>query len=248
MRSQLGPMKRVARSISAHRRLILNWFRAKGTVSAGAVEGLNSKVKLVARKSYCFRTPGVDDHSVHPSLRPRASNSSWVLRSCAAKRTSGGASAICRSWLMVAPFGSVIRIPPQTFPGDTSGSCRPRLYMDKAGVPRGAHGERPGPYPDPPAPPRGERADRASGPDVARGPGWRVGTEQSPGGPADDEADRAAIQLGAAALCLRVSAANGVLPGRSGDAVRGAASGTGTVRAPRPGPKPAPPSGHLATR
>src|SRR5512142_1768212 len=55
MRSRLEPMKKVARSIRAHRPLILNWFRAKGTVSAGAVEGLNNKVKLVTRKSYGFR-------------------------------------------------------------------------------------------------------------------------------------------------------------------------------------------------
>jgi transposase len=59
MRSRLEPMKKVARSIRAHRPLILNWFRAKGTVSAGAVEGLNNKVKLVTRKSYGFRTAGV---------------------------------------------------------------------------------------------------------------------------------------------------------------------------------------------
>jgi transposase len=51
MRSRLEPMKKVAWSIRAHRPLILNWFRAKGTVSAGAVEGLNNKVKLVTRKS-----------------------------------------------------------------------------------------------------------------------------------------------------------------------------------------------------
>lgn len=59
MRSRLEPLKKVARSIRAHRPLILNWFRAKGTLSAGAVEGLNNKVKLVTRKSYGFRTPGV---------------------------------------------------------------------------------------------------------------------------------------------------------------------------------------------
>jgi transposase len=59
MRSRLEPMKKVARSIRAHRPLILNWFRAMGTVSAGAVEGLNNKVKLVTRKSYGFRTPEV---------------------------------------------------------------------------------------------------------------------------------------------------------------------------------------------
>jgi transposase len=56
MRSRLEPMKPIARTIRAHRTLILNWFRAKGMVSAGAVEGLNNKVKLVTRKSYGFRT------------------------------------------------------------------------------------------------------------------------------------------------------------------------------------------------
>jgi transposase len=51
MRSRLEPMKKIARSIRNHRPLILNWFRARGQVSAGAVEGLNNKVKLVTRKS-----------------------------------------------------------------------------------------------------------------------------------------------------------------------------------------------------
>ena len=59
MRSRLEPMKKIARSIRTHRPLILNWFRARGEVSAGAVEGLNNKVKLVTRKSYGFRTPEV---------------------------------------------------------------------------------------------------------------------------------------------------------------------------------------------
>jgi len=59
MRSRLEPMKKVARTIRVHRPLILNWFRARGAVSSGAVEGLNNKVKLVTRKSYGFRTSGV---------------------------------------------------------------------------------------------------------------------------------------------------------------------------------------------
>ncbi len=59
MRSRLEPMKKIARSIRNHQPLILNWFRAKGQVSAGAVEGLNNKVKLVTRKSYGFRTARV---------------------------------------------------------------------------------------------------------------------------------------------------------------------------------------------
>jgi transposase len=59
MRSRLEPMKKIARSIRTHRPLILNWFRARGLVSSGAVEGLNNKVKLVTRKSYGFRTATV---------------------------------------------------------------------------------------------------------------------------------------------------------------------------------------------
>lgn len=59
MRSRREPMKQVARSIRAHQPLILNWFRAKGSISSGAVEGLNTKVKLVTRKSYGFRTADV---------------------------------------------------------------------------------------------------------------------------------------------------------------------------------------------
>ena len=56
MRSKLAPMKKIASSLRDHRELILNWFRAKGTVSSGTVEGLNNKVKLTTRKSYGFRT------------------------------------------------------------------------------------------------------------------------------------------------------------------------------------------------
>jgi transposase len=56
MRSRIEPMKKVALSLRAHRDLILNWFRARGEVSAGAVEGLNNKAKLTTRKAYGFRT------------------------------------------------------------------------------------------------------------------------------------------------------------------------------------------------
>ena len=34
----------------------VNWFRAKGTVSSGSVEGLNNKAKLTIRKADGFRT------------------------------------------------------------------------------------------------------------------------------------------------------------------------------------------------
>ncbi|MEA3277968.1 MAG: ISL3 family transposase [Pseudomonadota bacterium] len=56
MRSRIEPMKKVARMLRAHRPLILNWFRAKGAISSGIVEGFNNKAKLSIRKAYGFRT------------------------------------------------------------------------------------------------------------------------------------------------------------------------------------------------
>jgi transposase len=56
MRSKIEPMKKVAKTLRRHRALILNWFRAEGTISAGIVEGLNNKAKLTMRKAYGFRT------------------------------------------------------------------------------------------------------------------------------------------------------------------------------------------------
>ena len=56
MRSRLEPMKRVARMLRNHRPLLLNWFRARGEISAAAVEGLNNKLKVTTRKAYGFRT------------------------------------------------------------------------------------------------------------------------------------------------------------------------------------------------
>ncbi len=35
---------------------IMNWFKARGVISMGSVEGLNNKIKVVTRKSYGFRT------------------------------------------------------------------------------------------------------------------------------------------------------------------------------------------------
>jgi transposase len=56
MRSRIEPMKKVARMLRAHEGLLLNWFRAQGTMSSGAVEGLNYNAKLAMRKAYGFRT------------------------------------------------------------------------------------------------------------------------------------------------------------------------------------------------
>jgi transposase len=56
IRTRLELMKRVARMLRAHRTLILNWFRARGTISAGVVEGFNNKAKLTTKEAYGFRT------------------------------------------------------------------------------------------------------------------------------------------------------------------------------------------------
>jgi len=56
MRSRIAPMKKVARMLRSHRELLLNWFRAKKTISSGVIEGFNNKLKLTTRKSYGFRT------------------------------------------------------------------------------------------------------------------------------------------------------------------------------------------------
>ena len=56
LRSRIEPMRKVARMLRTHEALILNWFRAKGEISSGAVEGLNNKIRVVTRRSYGFRT------------------------------------------------------------------------------------------------------------------------------------------------------------------------------------------------
>ena len=49
-------MKKVAMMLRNHRELLLNWFHAKGEISAGVVEGMNNKVKVTTRKAYGFRS------------------------------------------------------------------------------------------------------------------------------------------------------------------------------------------------
>jgi transposase len=56
LRSRLEPMKKVARRLRSHEDLLMNWFKAKGEISSGAVEGLNNKIRVVTRRSYGFRT------------------------------------------------------------------------------------------------------------------------------------------------------------------------------------------------
>jgi transposase len=68
MRSKLQPMKKIARMLRSHRALILNWFKAKGQLCLGAVEGLNNKVKLTTRKAYGFRTYSAIEVALYHTL------------------------------------------------------------------------------------------------------------------------------------------------------------------------------------
>ena len=68
MRSRIEPVKKFARTIRAHRELLLNYFRARKQFSSGVVEGLNNKAKLTMRKSYGFRTFHVTETALYHAL------------------------------------------------------------------------------------------------------------------------------------------------------------------------------------
>ena len=53
-RSQIEPMKDVAKMLRRHQGPILNWFRAQKQFNNGIIEGLN--LKLTVRKAFGFRT------------------------------------------------------------------------------------------------------------------------------------------------------------------------------------------------
>jgi len=56
MRSRIEPMKKGVPMLRRHRPLLLNWFRARGEISAAVDEGFNNKAKLTTRKAYGFRS------------------------------------------------------------------------------------------------------------------------------------------------------------------------------------------------
>lgn len=68
MRSRLEPMKKVARSLREHMPLIMNWFKARGVISLGAVEGLNNKEKLIVRKAYGYRTYEAQETALYHAM------------------------------------------------------------------------------------------------------------------------------------------------------------------------------------
>jgi len=56
LRSRLEPLKKVARTLRRHRRLLLNYFAAKKQFTNSIVEGLNNKLKTTLKRAYGFRT------------------------------------------------------------------------------------------------------------------------------------------------------------------------------------------------
>ena len=51
-----APTQKVARMLRGHRPLRLNWFRAKGLISAAVVEAFNGNADLVMKRAYGFRS------------------------------------------------------------------------------------------------------------------------------------------------------------------------------------------------
>ena len=45
-----------------------SWFEAKGEISAGAVEGMNLKVKLTTRRSFGFRGKNTLKYALYHNL------------------------------------------------------------------------------------------------------------------------------------------------------------------------------------
>lgn len=82
MRSRIRPMKRVARMLRGHQALLLNWFRAKGEIAGGAVEGLNNKIRVVTRRSYGFRTYHVMEMVLYHTLGRLPEPSEFTHRFC----------------------------------------------------------------------------------------------------------------------------------------------------------------------
>lgn len=56
IRSRIEPMVKFAFTLLEHRELLLNWFKVRGELALGAVEGLNGKARVTTKLAYGFRT------------------------------------------------------------------------------------------------------------------------------------------------------------------------------------------------
>lgn len=81
MLSDLEPMVKIAKTLQLHRELLLNWFRARGEISSGAVEGLNTNAKLAMRKARGFRSYAVMETALFHQLghlpEPKLTHRLW---------------------------------------------------------------------------------------------------------------------------------------------------------------------------
>jgi transposase len=68
MRSRIEPMKKIARTLRAHRPLLIDYFKAKKQFSSGVIEELNNKTKVTMRRSYGFRTFHILELALYHSL------------------------------------------------------------------------------------------------------------------------------------------------------------------------------------
>jgi transposase len=68
MRSRLPAMKKVAKTLRARRGLLLNWFRARGRIALGAVEGFNNKARVTTKRSYGFRSYDLLELALYQTL------------------------------------------------------------------------------------------------------------------------------------------------------------------------------------
>ena len=66
--SRIEPIAKVARTLEKKKDLVLNWFRACGAVSSGAVEGLNNKLKVIVRRAYGFRSYDVTTNALYHGM------------------------------------------------------------------------------------------------------------------------------------------------------------------------------------
>jgi transposase len=56
VRSRIEPMAKFAYTLLDHRELLLNWFKARGELALGAVEGMNNKARITTKLAYGFRS------------------------------------------------------------------------------------------------------------------------------------------------------------------------------------------------
>jgi transposase len=68
MRSRLEPIKKFAKTLRAHKPLLLNWFRVRSEIAMGAVEGMNTNAKLAIRKARGCRTYKVLETALYHKL------------------------------------------------------------------------------------------------------------------------------------------------------------------------------------